>query len=161
MNRIRKIGLGVVVGLVAIQFYRPAKNISTEISANAISAPEEVQNILKKSCNDCHSNNTVYPWYNNIQPVAGWLAHHINEGKGELNFDEFTSYSPRKQYHKLEETIEMVKENEMPLPSYTWTHKDAILTDAEKGALVEWAKYLRRDLENTYPKDSLIFKRKP
>jgi hypothetical protein len=127
----RKILLGLLLLLVAIQFVRPTKNQSTGISVNDISkgykVPENVNEVLKKACNDCHSNNTVYPWYNKIQPVAWWLAGHIDEGKTELNFSEFVSYSPKKQHHKLEEVIESVKEGHMPIKSYTWIHKNAIL----------------------------------
>ena len=150
----RKIFLGLLLLLVAIQFVRPAKNQSTVISANDISkgynVPESVNDVLKKACNDCHSNNTVYPWYSNIQPVAWWLDHHIDDGKKELNFSEFTSYSPKKQHHKLEEVIEMVKEGEMPLNSYTWMHKNAILTDAEKLTVSEWADNLRKEIRTKH-----------
>lgn len=163
MSRVGKILAGVVVGLVFIQFFRPEKNIASGVQTNNIAAeyttPEEVQTVLVRSCNDCHSNNTVYPWYNNIQPVAWWLNHHVQEGKQHLNFDEFAAYSLRKQYHKLEELDEMIAEGEMPLFSYTLTHRGAILNDAQKQVLIGWTKKIRSDMEATYPKDSLIFKR--
>ncbi len=146
----RKIIWFLVIILIGIQFIRPAKNTSADISAKDISTvytvPVEVSGILKRACNDCHSNNTVYPWYSNIQPVAWWLQHHVNEGKGELDFSEFAGYSAKKQHHKLEEVIEQVKEGEMPLNSYTWIHKDAKLTDAEKLTLSEWAAGLRNEI---------------
>jgi hypothetical protein len=161
MNKVKKILLGVVVVLVAVQFFHPKKNVSSGVQTNNIAAvfttPEEVKTILVKSCNDCHSNNTIYPWYNNIQPVAWWLNHHIDEAKHELNFDEFASYSPRKQYHKLEETEKMLNENEMPLSSYTFIHRDAILSAQQKQVLIDWTKGIRKQMEATYPKDSLIF----
>lgn len=82
----------LLVVLVVIQFFHPAKNISTVKSPNDIAVlhnvPANVSTILDKACNDCHSNNTRYPWYNNIQPVAWWLDNHVQEGKGELNFNE-------------------------------------------------------------------------
>ena len=159
MSRGKKILIWAVVLLAAIQFIHPAKNISTEISAAKIIAPAEVEQILKTSCNDCHSNNTIYPWYNNIQPVAWWLNHHVDEGKHELNFDEFAAYKPRKQYHKMEELEEMVNEDEMPLPSYLLVHKDAVLNAQQKELLIDWSKSIRADLEAKYPKDSLIIKR--
>lgn len=147
---IRKILLALLVALVLIQFIRPAKNQSPEISANDISriysVPANVNDILKKACTDCHSNNTNYPWYNNVQPIAWWLADHIKEGKKELNFSEFSSYPPKKQHHKLEEVIEQVKEGEMPLNSYTWVHKNAVLTEEEKLALSTWADVLRKEI---------------
>lgn len=136
--------------LVIIQFIRPARNTSTETSPNHIASrydiPADVKPILDKACNDCHTNNTYYPWYSNIQPVGWWLQYHVNEGKEHLNFSEFLSYDAKKQDHKMEELIEMVKEKEMPLDSYTWTHTDARLTDQEREVLVNWAEGIRKNI---------------
>lgn len=147
---IRKILLLAGVVLIAIQFFRPAKNQSEGIAATDISkaytVPDEVQAIFKKACNDCHSNNTTYPWYHHVQPVAWWLQHHVNEGKQELNLSEFATYKPGKQHHKLEELVEQVKKGEMPLPSYTWVHREAILSQAEKETLAAWAEKLRQQI---------------
>lgn len=136
--------------LVIIQFIRPARNISQETSPNDISArhsiPADVKPILDKACNDCHTNNTYYPWYSNIQPVGWWLQYHVNEGKEHLNLSEFLSYDAKKQDHKMEELIEMVKEKEMPLNSYTWTHDEARLTDQERQILVNWAEGIRKNI---------------
>ncbi len=156
----RKILLVLLALLVIIQFIRPAKNQSSGKSSNDISAvytvPADVQTILDKACADCHSNNTSYPWYNNIQPVGWWLANHVNEGKRELNFSEFATYNPKKQHHKLEEVIETVKEGEMPLNSYTWIHKEAVLSEQEKLTLSQWADTLRKGIatRNNLPADS-------
>jgi hypothetical protein len=147
----KKIILGIAVLLVLIQFFRPEKNTATAPSANNIAkkynTPNEVKVILDKACNDCHSNNTKYPWYANFQPVAWWLDHHVDEGKGEINFDEFLTYPAKKARHKMEEVNEMVKEGEMPLNSYTWIHKDAVLTQAEKLVLAEWAVATMKTIE--------------
>ena len=147
----KKIILGIAVLLVLIQFFRPEKNTATAPSANNIAkkynTPNEVKVILDKACNDCHSNNTKYPWYANFQPVAWWLDHHVDEGKGEINFDEFLTYPAKKARHKMEEVNEMVKEGEMPLNSYTWVHKDAVLTQAEKLVLAEWAVATMKTIE--------------
>jgi len=157
----KKIGYALLAILVIIQFFRPAKNINTADAATAndiskvYTVPEKVQQILKTSCYDCHSNNTIYPWYNNIQPVAWWLKNHVDEGKREINFNEFSSYSARRQYKKMEEVIEQVKEDEMPLSSYTIIHRDAKLNPEQKLALMEWAKTIRKDMESKYPPDSL------
>jgi hypothetical protein len=157
----KKIGYILLAILIIIQFFRPAKNINTAAAAtvNDISkvypVPENVQSILKTSCYDCHSNNTSYPWYNNIQPVAWWLNHHVEEGKREINFNEFASYQIRRQYKKMEEVIEQVKEDEMPLSSYTLIHKDAKLSQDQKLVLSNWADAIRKDIESKYPTDSL------
>lgn len=163
MKAAKVIVIGLVVILVIIQFFHPAKNISTTHSSNNIAVvynqPDHVRGILSKACNDCHSNNTRYPWYNNIQPVAWWLDHHVQEGKRELNFDEFATYPLRKQYHKLEEVTEMLDEGEMPLSSYTFIHTNAKLTDQEKTALTGWADSIRAVMKAKYPADSLVRKR--
>jgi Haem-binding domain len=158
---IKKIAYTLLAAMVIIQFFRPEKNINTTTAATAnditkvFAVPENVQSILKTSCYDCHSNNTYYPWYNNIQPVAWWLNHHVDEGKSELNFNEFATYSIRRQYKKMEEVIDEVKEGEMPLSSYTIIHKDAKLSQEQKLALSNWADAIRKDMESKYPPDSL------
>lgn len=145
---IKKILIGLLVVLVVIQFIRPERNISELPSQNDIrvhySVPANVESVLKRACYDCHSNNTNYPWYANIQPVLWWLQDHIEEGKEELNFSEFATYSAKKADHKLDEVIEMVEEEEMPLESYTYIHKDAVLSSSEKKLLMDWAADLRK-----------------
>lgn len=157
---LKKIGWALLISLLVIQFIRPATNQTTEPQPNAIhtkfEVPQDVSVILKKACYDCHSNNTQYPWYANIQPVYWWLNDHIEEGKGHLNFDEYTNKRLRYQYHKMEELIEEVKEGEMPLNSYTWTHTDARLTPAEKATLTGWAQQVMDTLKAHHPVDSLI-----
>jgi len=161
----KKILILLAAILIIIQFFRPAKNISSAKSSADISSiytvPGEVNTILDKACNDCHSNNTVYPWYAEVQPVAWWLNNHIEEGKDELNFSEFGSYSPARRYHKLEEIKEMIDDNEMPLSSYTLIHTDAKLTDAETQALINWSESIRNEMKTKYPADSLVMKRGP
>ena len=150
---------------VVIQFFRPAKNIAAGTSATDITTkytvPPDVLAALKTSCYDCHSNNTNYPWYNNIQPVAWWLADHIKEGKRELNFSEFTSYPIGRQYRKLEGINGEIKEGEMPLDSYTFIHKDAILTDQQKLSIANWVTALRDSMKAQYPEDSLKRPQRP
>ena len=159
---IKRILLILLVALIAIQFVRPAKNVSTDQSRNIktlYAVPENVHTILTKACNDCHTNNTIYPWYASVQPVLWWLDDHVKEGKSHLNFDEYTSYNLRRQYHKMEEVIEMVKEKEMPLDSYTWVHRDAKLTDEERVTLTSWAQSVMDTMKAHYPIDSLVRKR--
>ncbi len=160
----KKILVFLLIVLIVMQFFRPKKNISLTTPVNNIATvyqtPEGVKELLKVGCNDCHSNNTVYPWYAEVQPVALWLRNHINDGKDELNFDEFATYNLRRQYKKMEEVIKQVKEGEMPLNSYTWIHKDAIYKPEEKQKIIGWAESIRAQMEQQYPKDSLI-KKKP
>lgn len=147
---------------IVIQFFRPQKNRSESISANDISTkytvPDSIQHILKVACYDCHSNNTRYPWYAEIQPVGWWLNDHVVDGKKDLNFSEFTKYRIRKQYKKLEEINGLVKENEMPLASYTWIHRDAVLSSQQKLAIASWSNSIRDSIKANYPPDSLLRK---
>lgn len=129
---LKKILILFFVILVAIQFIRPEKNINPN-QENVNNIPENILSDLKIACYDCHSNNTVYPWYSNIQPVAWWLNNHIVEGKQKLNFDEKLSSE------NLEEIVEVLEENEMPLFSYTIIHRNAKLNDAQKKAIMDWA----------------------
>lgn len=146
----KKILLIITAILVIIQLIRPARNKSTGISQNDITrhyeVPDSVLTVLKTSCYDCHSNNTHYPWYTNIQPVGWWMQYHVNEGKRELNFSEFASYTPKKQHHKLEEVAELVKEDEMPLTSYTLIHRNAIISTENKEHLFRWTDSLRNEI---------------
>lgn len=155
--------LVLLAALIVIQFFHPKKNKQEGEAVNHISKsyaiPDDVNTILKKACYDCHSNNTRYPWYASIQPVAWWLAKHVSNGKKELNLSEFASYNLRRQYRKMEEVKDEVKEGKMPLDSYTWTHKDARLTDEEKNKIIGWANAIMDTLKARYPIDSLIRKK--
>jgi hypothetical protein len=156
---IKKILLALLVVLIIMQFFHPPRNRVQGEQPGHISklypVQPEVITILEKACNDCHSNYTVYPWYSKVQPVDWWMTDHILEGKRELNFDEFAFYNPRRQYHKLEEIMKEVKEGGMPLNSYTWIHKDAILNETEKNTLINWADSIRLTMKSKYPIDSL------
>src|SRR5678816_2273647 len=129
MRRTKKILLGLLVVFVLIQFIQPSRNKSSEILstdlAKTISIPENVQIILKTACYDCHSNNTNYPWYSRIQPFGWLLARHIRKGKAELNFSEFGSYSLRRRITKLTGIANSMKDETMPLSSYTMIHQNA------------------------------------
>ncbi len=153
----------LLLAFVVIQFFRPAKNKAEGISNKDISKiyamPADVNTILKTSCNNCHSNNTIYPWYAEVQPVAWWLNSHIVDGKKHLNFSEFAGYSLRKQYHKLEEIDEMVKKGEMPLDSYLWIHKYAKLSDEQKLTIANWVTAVMDTMKAKYPIDSLVKKK--
>ncbi len=160
MKRILKIVLIILLmALIVIQFIKPTKNASAEIATHqvtsAFNVPDTVHQILKVSCYDCHSNNTYYPWYSRFQPVAWFLDNHIVEGKKELNFSEFATYSPRRQYKKLEEIAKQVKSGDMPLSSYTLIHRDAFLAPDQKSAIENWVENTRKQMEMKYPADSL------
>ena len=160
---LKRILIILLIIFVLIQFIRPEKNRSEGKGPSDISTlypvPDSIESILKVACYDCHSNNTRYPWYAEVQPVAWWLNNHIADGKKDLNFSEFTKYRIRKQYIKFEQIIKLVKDNDMPLASYTWIHKDAILTPGQKQAITVWATSIRDSIKAHYPPDSLTRKK--
>lgn len=138
-----------------IQLYQPARNIALEqdLTANftkVYNVPKNVEAILRTSCYDCHSNNTNYPWYSNIQPVGIFMKNHINEGKENLNFNEYGNYSQRKQNSKLKAISKQIKLNEMPLASYTLIHKNAILSSSQKQEVMDWIEKTSDSLSSKY-----------
>ncbi len=156
---IRVVLIILLVILIIIQFIRPEKNISGNI-ANEITTkytvPPNVMNTLKPACYDCHSNHTEYPWYWNIQPVAWFMSGHTKDGKRHLNFSDFTSAEIWRQYKRLDEIGDEIKSGDMPLTSYTLIHRDARLTDQQKNDIQNWVDATRKEIERSYPPDSLV-----
>lgn len=143
----KKIILTLLSILIVIQFIRidkTTKPVDANTDLIALTKPDaEIVSILKVSCYDCHSNQPTYHWYTNIAPVSWWIKHHINEGSHHLNFSEWGNYSQKRKDHKLDECIEMVEEDEMPMSSYTLMHKAAKLSPAQKALLLNWFKGLK------------------
>ena len=134
----------VVIGIVTfivMQFFQPEKNVG-EITQNHIfkqeQLPENVHQIFQNACIDCHSNNTDYPWYNNIAPVSWMLKKHVTEGKNELNFSEWGELDAYDKIGALEDIRQEVERKTMPLKSYTAVHRDAKLNDEQRAALIAW-----------------------
>ena len=135
----------VVVLFALIQFIpKPKKNISDSKMTASIdklyAVPDTVMHLLRVACYDCHSNNTNYPWYSNLQPMAWFMNTHIIEGKNELNLDEFGNYFIRQQKSKLKSIASQIEDNEMPLTSYKLIHRKARLRKEEKQLIINWAK---------------------
>ena len=149
MKILKKIILALLLVFVIAQFFGPEKNDGNIDTVNAFIAEtnpsENVLDILKTSCFDCHSANTNYPWYSNITPVNYWLADHIKDGKKHLDFSNWSSYSLKRKEHKMDELYEEVEKGEMPLDSYTWTHTEANLTPEQIQAVVSWGKKVQAD----------------
>jgi hypothetical protein len=151
MKRVLKILFVVLlVVFIAIQFFPTERNQSDVVPKTDFilvnKVPETIRKNLQASCYDCHSNNTQYPWYNTIQPAAWFLEKHIREGKDELNFNEWDTYSNRRKKSKLKSIINQIKDGEMPLTSYTLVHRDAILSESDKNLIIEWITNLRNNL---------------
>ena len=150
MRIVKIILICLAIVFVLIQFVRIDRSnppIAPEKTMeSAINVPAYIQQIMARSCNDCHSNKTVYPWYTQIAPVSWWLKNHINEGRRELNASEFASYALKKQEHKLEEICEQVRSGAMPLPSYLIVHREAVLAPTEIDAICAWTDAERKKI---------------
>ncbi len=153
----KKILIVLLVAFILIQFFRidktnPAVNQGMDF-LTIKNTPENIATNIRNSCYDCHSNETKYPWYSNIQPVAWFLKDHIDEGRKELNFSTFATYEPKRQAHKLDEAAEMIEKGEMPLESYLLGHPEAKLTDAQKSELIAYFKKIAGDtrIEHNLP----------
>lgn len=140
----------MLVVFVGIQFIPTTRNQSATVPSTDFmivnNVPKSIQEKMQVSCYDCHSNNTQYPWYNRVQPVAWFLEDHINEGKSELNFNEWSLLSDRRKKSKLRSIIKQVESGEMPLSSYTLIHNDAKISDAETKEMVKWITQLKDSL---------------
>jgi len=142
MSRMKKILLALLIVFIAIQFVQPAHNKTVQALptdfGKLYAVPDSVKSVLQNACYDCHSNNTNYPWYSNIQPMAWMMATHITNGKEKLNFSDFGSNRTRKQISKLKEISNKIKDDEMPISSYKLMHKNARLSQNEKFLLMNW-----------------------
>jgi len=139
----KKIIVGILVVFVLIQFIRPEQNVSGEENnsiSSMVDVPEDVKEIIKTSCADCHSNKTVYPWYSEIAPVSWYLAQHVNEGKEHLNFSEWATYNKDQKNHIIKDLKEELEDMEMPLKSYLILHKEAELSKTQYNTLLSWVK---------------------
>lgn len=150
MKRFKVIVLIVIVAVVGIQFIPIKRNINTNIPSTdfilTYKPTERVSDILKTSCYNCHSNYTDYPWYSYIQPVGFFLEKDINKGKENLNFSEVGNYSGRRQKSKLTLMASQIKDDKMPLPTYTLIHCDAKLSLEDKKAGTEFFELLMDSL---------------
>lgn len=148
---IKKISIGLLALFAIAQFINPDKNESEFVPESDFitleQPPQHLTYIIKTSCYDCHSNNTMYPWYDRITPVNFWVNDHIKHGKKHLNFSEWNTYSAKKKAHKLDEFIEMIEDKEMPLTSYTLTHQNAKLSDVDIAELTNWVTLVKIKIE--------------
>lgn len=142
MRKLNIIGWLSVIVVAVVLAIPVERNVSTVPAGQSFErtekVPANVAAILKVSCYDCHSNNTRYPWYSELQPGAYFMAQHIKEGKEELNLDEFNNYSKRRKKAKIKSIISQIEKEEMPLKSYLLLHPDAGLTPNKKKVLLQF-----------------------
>jgi len=141
----------LIVVLVGIQWIPPTLNKSKALNENDLffnySAPKEIELRIKSACYDCHSNNTLYPWYANIQPFRLIIDKHVVQGKKELNFNEFMLYSNRRKRSKLNSVINQIENKEMPLSSYQLLHSEAKLSEQDIIDMISWIKKIKNSLD--------------
>ena len=147
----KKVLIVLLAAFIIIQFFpidknNPANNEGMDF-LKIKNTPEPIANIVRNSCYDCHSNETKYPFYSNIQPFGWFLRNHIDEGRKELNFSTFATYEPKRQAHKLEEAAEYVEQKKMPLESYTLGHPDAKLSDEQRKQLADYFKKIQKQIQ--------------
>ena len=142
MTRLEIIFISAVILFLVVQLIPVHKNESPipadKSFATQFNVPNNVNRILERSCYDCHSKQTNYPWYGNVQPIALLLENHISEGKKKLNFDEFQDYGKRRMRTKYTEIVKQIEQDKMPLTSYLWLHPEARLSEAEKKLLIQY-----------------------
>ena len=140
----------LVLGLLGSQTVRPAKtnpavDQSRTVQSHAQMSPE-VAAVLKRACGDCHSNETVWPWYSDVAPVSWFVIDHVNHGRRHLNFSDWSRYDRQEADDRLSGIAKSVKAGTMPLTSYTLLHPEARLTQAERNMIVAWAQAERSSL---------------
>ena len=137
-----RILLGLLVLFIGIQFIRPDQSnpvADPSLSLAAVSAPDaRVKEILQRSCYDCHSNESRWPWYSQVAPISWTVAHDVEEGREHLNFSTWGQYPPDERIHLLEEICEEIEKGKMPMGNYLLMHPEADLTDEETILLCQW-----------------------
>jgi cytochrome c551/c552 len=128
--------LGFVVVVVGAQLV-PVARTNPPVTGD-VAAPPEVAALLRRACYDCHSNETVWPWYSRVAPVAWLVSHDVSEGREELNFSAWGDYPAKRRAKKLKESREEVEDGEMPPWYYLLMHPEARLDDAERARLLAW-----------------------
>ncbi|HRN38454.1 MAG TPA: heme-binding domain-containing protein [Flavobacteriales bacterium] len=122
--------------ILLAQIIRPSKVAEPVDPASDLIAQTkptaELEGLLRVACYDCHSGQPRYPWYANITPVNWWLAQHITDGRKHFDATTWGTVPAYQRDHQAKEVMEMMEKKEMPLDSYTWTHADARLTDAQR-----------------------------
>jgi len=144
----KKFIIFLIALFVVIQFI--PYNVPADIvdkDGEPLKAPDNVTSILKRSCYDCHSNHTNFPWYSYVAPVSWFTKHHVKDAREKMNFSKWNSYDDEQKVKYLNKIPKAVEFNKMPLPSYLLIHKDAKLSDEDKKSLSDWASEAKFDLE--------------
>jgi hypothetical protein len=133
----RKIALAALLALGLAQLI-PVERTNPAVESE-VPAPPEVREILRRTCYDCHSNESRWPWYAHVAPISWLVVYDVNHAREHLNFSTWNAYGRKERAENLEEAWEEVEEGEMPLWIYRPLHPEARLSDADKRALRDWA----------------------
>ncbi|HET6936323.1 MAG TPA: heme-binding domain-containing protein [Candidatus Angelobacter sp.] len=133
------VGLFLLIQLVRPERTNPTSNPNDHIAARLPVHPE-VAATFSRSCNDCHSNKTAWPWYSNVAPASWLVITDVNEGRDEMNLSEWGSYNAEKQQELLKGMCKEVTEGEMPGAFYSFAHPRARLSDSDRQAICSWSK---------------------
>jgi len=137
MKNIRKIILLIIVGIVIIIQFIPVDRTNPPVTAD-LWAPEDVKEILKNSCYDCHSNETDWPWYSYVAPVSWLVSNDVKDARRHLNFSDWENMNMSARKMMLDEIWEEVVAGEMPLSIYTLMHSDAKVSDEQLKFIFKW-----------------------
>lgn len=147
-TKLKWIAVAVAIVFIGLQFTSPQRINPPFDETQTLQAlnnvPPDISNIFTRSCNDCHSNQTNWRWYTNIAPVSWFTARHVNDGRAELNFSEWGTYNERTKETRLAAICELVKEGDMPLPSYLWAHPESKLTPQEVKMICDWSREINK-----------------
>jgi len=139
MKKVIWIILLILIGLQFIPVDKPqvtGNNPNDLLSV--VSVPDTVADILKNSCYDCHSNQTIYPWYSHVAPVSWLVAKDVREGREHVNFSNWQALELTKKAEHLENMIDEIKDGEMPMSIYTAIHQDARLSEEQQKLIIDW-----------------------
>lgn len=152
MKTIKIIGIILVAIVIVMQLFPSKLPENTSDNPNDLlvnnQVPDSIATLLKNGCYDCHSNQTVYPWYSNVKPAAWLVARDTKEGREHLNLSEWESLSVRKKLKALSEISEEVQSGAMPFKPYLIIHKNARFSEEERQKLVKWADDFGESLVN-------------
>jgi hypothetical protein len=139
---VRVAGVVVAVAMVVSQFIRPARTNPVTDPARTLlhirPMPAHVAAAFDRACRDCHSNDTRWPWYSQVAPVSWFVIDHVNHGRSHFNYSDWSRYDAEESRRLLTAACRLTREQEMPLSSYTWMHRQARLSPADIEAICDW-----------------------
>ena len=143
---LKRYSLILLIIFILIQFHRPGKT-NPIVEGKSLQLPENISSVVKRACYDCHSNETIWPWYTNISPISIYIVNHVNNGRKEVNFSEWQNYKLKRKLRKLKEIGDQLREGEMPLESYLKIHDEAKLSAEEIKMICDWTEIEKKNLE--------------